>query len=71
MKEWLDDPSREAAEKLLADLPSLIPDDPALAAVIAEEMAKAMADSLAEGAAETGEITQAQAEQIYEEMMGL
>lgn len=39
VKELLDDPTPEAAEKLLADLPSLIPDDPALAAIIAEAMA--------------------------------
>lgn len=39
VKALLDDPTPEAAEKLLADLPSLIPDDPALAAVIAEAMA--------------------------------
>lgn len=39
VKTLLDDPTPEAAEKLLADLPSLIPDDPALAAVIAEAMA--------------------------------
>lgn len=36
----LQDPSPEAAKALLDDLPSLLPDDPALAAVIAEEMAK-------------------------------
>jgi len=40
IKELLKNPSKEAAEKLLADLPTLLPDDPALAAVIAEEMAK-------------------------------
>ena len=39
VKALLDDPTPEAADKLLADLPSLIPDDPALAAVIAEAMA--------------------------------
>jgi len=35
----LADPSPEAAKNLLDDLPSLIPEDPALAAVIAEAMA--------------------------------
>lgn len=39
VKTLLADPTPEKAEKLLADLPSLIPDDPALAAVIAEAMA--------------------------------
>lgn len=39
VKALLADPTPEKAEKLLADLPSLIPDDPALAAVIAEAMA--------------------------------
>lgn len=40
VKALLDDPTPEKAKALLADLPNLIPDDPALAAVIAEEMAK-------------------------------
>ena len=39
VKKLLDDPTPEAAGKLLEDLPSLIPEDPALAAVIAEAMA--------------------------------
>lgn len=39
VKALLADPTPEKAEQLLADLPSLIPDDPALAAVIAEAMA--------------------------------
>ena len=39
VKTLLADPTPEKAEKLLADLPSLIPDDPALAAVIVEAMA--------------------------------
>ena len=50
IRAFLDDPSREAAEALLERLPGLIPDDPALAAVIAEEMARAMADGLTETA---------------------
>ena len=44
IKALLKDPSTEAAEKLLADLPTLLPDDPALEAVIAEEMAKQFTD---------------------------
>ena len=39
IKAFLDAPSKEAADALLKDLPSLIPEDPALAAVIAEAMA--------------------------------
>lgn len=39
VKTLLTDPTPEKAEKLLADLPNLIPEDPALAAVIAEAMA--------------------------------
>ena len=39
--ELLQDPSKEAAEALLAKLDTLLPEDPATAAVIAEEMAKA------------------------------
>ena len=42
VEEFLKDPSKEAAEKLLADLPELMPDDPAMAAVIADAMAEAM-----------------------------
>ena len=45
---FLKNPSKEAAEKLLSDLPGLVPDEPDLAAVIAEEMAKAMAEAAAE-----------------------
>ena len=40
VEELLKDPSKEAAEALLAKLDSLLPDDPATAAVIAEAMAK-------------------------------
>ena len=39
VKELLEDPSPEAAKALLARLPSLLPDDPAMAAVLAEAMA--------------------------------
>ena len=39
VKTLLADPTPEKAEKLLEDLPNLIPEDPALAAVIAEAMA--------------------------------
>ena len=39
VKALLKDPSKEAAEALLNRLPALIPEDPALAAVIAEAMA--------------------------------
>lgn len=46
IRKLLDDPSKEAAEDLRRRLPDLIPDDPALAAVIAEEMARAMAEGL-------------------------
>ena len=39
VKSLLADPTPEKAQAILADLPSLIPEDPALAAVIAEAMA--------------------------------
>ena len=68
-------PSPEAARKLLDDLPSLIPDDPALAAVLAEEMAKefrpapsAKADGVANKEGDEV-VTQDMAEEIYREMM--
>ena len=40
VEELLKDPSPEAAKKLLDDLDSLLPDDPEMAAVLAEAMAK-------------------------------
>lgn len=40
VRKLLENPTPEAAAALLKDLPNLIPEDPALAAVIAEEMAK-------------------------------
>ena len=39
IQEFLKDPSKEAAEALLNRLPDLLPEDPAMAAVIAEAMA--------------------------------
>ena len=72
VKTLLADPTPEKAKQLLADLPNLLPDDPALASVIAEAMA---AEFRTDGRARTPsapqneEITQADAERIYEEMM--
>lgn len=65
----LDDPTPEAARRLLDDLPSLVPDDPALAAVIAEEMAKSFSEAFRAEQAGDGGLTQEEAERIYEEMM--
>ena len=47
IQEFLKDPSKEAAEALLNRLPDLIPEDPAMAAVIAEAMAKEFGAKLA------------------------
>lgn len=71
VEEFLKDPSKEAAEKLLADLPKLLPKDPAMAAVIADEMAKVYVATVASSRpSQNGEeITQEQAEELYEEMM--
>jgi len=44
IKDLLKNPSKEAADELLKNLPTLLPEDPALAAVIAEEMAKQFTD---------------------------
>lgn len=52
IRDFLDDPSQEAAEDLLRRLPDLI-EDRALAAVIAEEMARAMAEGLTKTARAT------------------
>lgn len=68
IRDFLDDPSQEAAEDLLRRLPGLI-EDRALAAVIAEEMARAMAEGLEKTAREPKGLTQEDAERIYEEMM--
>ena len=40
IKELLENPSNEKAQAILKDLPNLLPEDPAMAAVIAEAMAK-------------------------------
>ena len=40
----LQDPSKEAAEKFLADLPKLLPEDPATAAILADATAEAMGE---------------------------
>lgn len=69
IRDFLDDPSQEAAEDLLRRLPGLI-EDRALAAVIAEEMARAMAERLEKTAREPQGLTQEDAERIFEEMMG-
>ncbi len=73
VQELLKDVSKEACEKFLADLPKLVPDDPVTATVIADAMAEAMAEEVSHAEARRGggaeEITQEQAEKIYEEMM--
>ena len=74
----LKNPTPERAAALLKDLPNLLPDDPALASVIAEEMVKAYGEAF--GRARTpaapqgeelanGELTQEEAEKLYEEIM--
>ena len=65
VQELLKDFSKEACEKFLADLPKLMPDDPVTATVLADATAEAMASQTSPG----GEITQAEAEELYEEMM--
>ena len=58
---------KEKASALLSRLPSLLPDDPALAAVIAEAMAGAFGEVKPKGEGEG--LTQEEAERIYEEIM--
>ena len=48
VKALLADPTPEKAKQLLADLPNLLPDDPAIAAVIAEAMAAEFSPSKSE-----------------------
>ena len=77
----VDNPSEGAFAQLLANLPSLLPTDPTLAAVIADEMARVYGEEFHHAEAQRrgelanstdaqgGEITQEQAEELYEEMM--
>jgi len=54
IRSLLEDPTPERAQALLEQLPALIPDDPALAAVIAEEMAKQFGETVANKTDENG-----------------
>ena len=74
----LENPTPERAAALLKDLPNLLPDDPALASVIAEEIAKAYGEAWVGRAVPgepqgeelaNGELTQEEAEKLYEEIM--
>jgi phage gp29-like protein len=76
----LQNPTPDRAAALLKDLPNLLPEDPALAAVIAEEMAKAYGEAWEKARKEAqsrggeeeqagGELTQEEAEKLYEEIM--
>ena len=47
VEELLKNPSKEAAEKFLADLPKLLPEDPATAAILADATAEAMGEAVA------------------------
>lgn len=47
VKKLLANPTPEAAQKLMGELPGLIPDDPALSAVIADAMAESMSKTVA------------------------
>lgn len=59
VRELLADPTPEAARRLLDDLPKLMPEDPALAALLAEEMAGAFAGAHRPGRAATARECQA------------
>ena len=78
--ELLENPTPERAAALLKKLPNLLPEDPALAAVIAEEMAKSYGEAWEKARADAqghegndeldnGELTQEEAEKLYEEIM--
>lgn len=75
----LEDPTPEKASEVAARLPGLIPDDPALAAVIAEAMAEefgavkpkdggAVSDAETQGRGDG--LTQEDAERLWDEIMG-
>lgn len=74
IRDLLKNPSPEKAAALLQKLPDLLPEDPAMAAVIAEAMA-AEFGKMGNGEPGTGNgeervLTQEEAEKIYEEIMG-
>ena len=50
VEELLKDPTPEKARALLGKLPDLVPEDPALAPLLAEEMAKAYGEAFTQGA---------------------
>ena len=52
VKAVVDNPSEGAFAQLMANLPALLPTDPALASVIADEMAKVYGESLTQGRGE-------------------
>ena len=70
VEELLKNPSKEAAEKFLADLPKLLPDDPETAAILADATAEAMAEAVAGEREENAEeLNQEKAEKLYEKIM--
>lgn len=73
LKKLLENPTKEAADELMSRLNDLVPEDPALAAIIAEEMAKEFGGEMVENSEDKAPeriITQEEAEQIYMEIMG-
>ena len=79
VEDLLKDPTPEKAKALLDKLPEHVPSDPTLAPLLAEEMAKAFGDAFTETQASkqpankeetaSGELTQEDAERLYEEIM--
>lgn len=80
VEELLKDPTPEKARALLDKIPDLVPEDPALAPLLAEEMAQAYGEAWEKARAEAqsrggeeeqadGELTQEEAEKLYEEIM--
>lgn len=72
----LEDPTAEKAAELIEKLPSLLPEDPALAAVIAEAMAEEFRVSGSEfeepptPTPNSNSLTQQEAEKIWDDIMG-
>ena len=80
VEELLKDPTPEKARALLDKIPDLVPEDPALAPLLEEEMAKAYGEAWEKARADAqghegndeldnGELTQEEAERLYEEIM--
>ena len=71
VRELMEDPTPERAAEAMKLIPSLLPEDPAMAAVFRDTIAEAYIEAAEDGRAERveGKMTQEEAERLYEEIM--